>query len=49
MAARDRDPEEIRTALAELARLMEEHGKDKGMLMFLTGLSAERIEELGGI
>jgi hypothetical protein len=42
-------PQDIRKAQKELNRLQVRHGRAKGAVMYLTGLSAQKIDELGGL
>jgi hypothetical protein len=45
-AYRDARREEVRTKIREAARILD--GTDAGRVALLTGMSAERIGELGG-
>lgn len=38
----------IARSLKRLGDLKKEHGEERGVLMFLTGMSAEEIEEVSG-
>lgn len=40
---------EVEASLTRLGQLQAEHGQKKGAVMFLTDLTAEQVEELGGI
>lgn len=44
-----RDPEHISEAIKELNDLEKKYGRNKAVIMFLTGLNSDKIEELGGI
>lgn len=47
---RDRAWEDsVRAEIAKLEALIEEHGQEKGVLMYFYGWTSEYIDELGGI
>ena len=39
----------VRRTLAELQRLGEKYGKTKAAVMLITGLTAEEIDDVGGV
>lgn len=48
-AAVKREPDQIVEAMRILRELQKKYGDELGAVMFLTGLSYEKIEELGGL